>query len=549
MLSSRASGILLHPTSLPSRFGVGELGREARQFVDFLAQSKQQFWQVLPLGPTGYGNSPYMCYSAIAGNPLLISLEVLHEQGLLSDEQLSNYPDFNLDQVEFDRVIATQYPLYHHAWHKFQEVSLKTQPDLQAAMDHYQRQLRDYKDQQAKLNSLTEPHSIEFPLALPIAPIIHSWLAFEEFCKSKAHWLDDYALFMALKQFHEGKCWTEWELDIAWRNPDAIATWTKKLQPEIQFQKYLQYEFFNQWRALKKYANDRNIQIIGDIPIYVAHDSADVWGNPKNFQIDDKTGAVAQMAGVPPDYFSETGQLWGNPVYDWDYLQKTDFAWWIQRFEAMLELVDWIRVDHFRGFEAYWSVPHGEETAMNGIWVNAPGDAFFKTLKEKMGSLPILAEDLGVITPDVEALRDRYDFPGMKVLHFAFSSDPGNIFLPFNYPRNCLVYTGTHDNDTTIGWFEKLGDWERENLIASIGPTSPMGIHWDLIRTALNSVANLSVFPLQDIFGLGSDARMNFPGVAEGNWAWRYRNEAIFTDWIRDRLGHLTERSGRSIEP
>ena len=550
MLSSRASGILLHPTSLPSRFGIGELGSAARQFVDFLAKSKQQFWQVLPLGPTGYGNSPYMCYSAIAGNPLLISLEVLHEQGLLNDQQLSNYPEFNQDQVEFDRVILTQYPLYRHAWDRFQEISLKTQPELQAVTDNYQRELRAYNDQQAKLNAKSEssaPSVIDNPLALPVAPIIHSWLAFEEFCKSKAHWLDDYALFMALKQFHDGQCWTEWELDIAWRNPEAIKTWSQKLQPEIQFQKYLQYEFFNQWSALKQYANDRHVQIIGDIPIYVAHDSADVWGNPKNFQIDEKTGAVAQMAGVPPDYFSETGQLWGNPVYNWDYLQKTDFAWWIQRFEAMLELVDWIRVDHFRGFEAYWSVPHGEETAMNGTWVNAPGDAFFKMLKEKMGSLPILAEDLGVITPDVEALRDRYDFPGMKVLHFAFGSDPGNVFLPFNYPRNCLVYTGTHDNDTTVGWFEKLGDWERDNVIASIGHVSPMGIHWDLMRTALNSVANLSIFPLQDVFGLGTDARMNFPGIAEGIWAWRYRNEAIWTDWISDRLGHLTERSGRSI--
>ncbi len=553
MLSYRASGILLHPTSLPSRFGVGELGSAARQFVDFLAAAGQQFWQVLPLGPTGYGNSPYMCYSALAGNPLLISLEELHGKGLLTDEQLGHYPNFNLDQVEFDRVILTQYPLYRHAWDQFQSVALRSAAEVSAIESRYQSELEAYQAQQAKFKAALElsvtvteaKQAEEFVLREPKMPIVHSWPEFESFCQSKAHWLDDYALFMALKVTHNSQSWYEWDGAIAWRDAGAIVAWTEKLQPEIQFQKYLQYEFFNQWSALKKYANDRRVQIIGDIPIYVAHDSADVWANPKNFQLDEKTGAVAQMAGVPPDYFSETGQLWGNPVYNWAYLQETNFDWWIKRFEAMLDLVDWIRVDHFRGFEAYWSVPQGEETAMNGTWVKAPGEAFFKVLKDRMGTLPILAEDLGVITPEVEALRDEYEFPGMKVLHFAFGSDSGNVFLPFNYPRNCLVYTGTHDNDTTVGWFEKLGDWERDNLLIHLGYVSPMGIHWDLIRIALNSVANLSIVPFQDIFGLGSDARMNFPGIAEGNWAWRYRDEAIGTDWIRDRLRHLTERSGR----
>ncbi len=556
MLSYRASGILLHPTSLPSRFGVGELGSAARQFVDFLAAAGQQFWQVLPLGPTGYGNSPYMCYSALAGNPLLISLEELHSKGLLSDEQLGHYPHFNPDHVEFDRVILTQYPLYRHAWDKFQSVALRSAAEVSAIESRYQSELQAYQVQQAKFKAALEAPAVEtvepetkqpeeIVLNEPRKPIVHSWVEFEAFCESKAHWLDDYALFMALKAAHNSQSWYDWDAKIAWRDAGAIATWTEKLQPEIQFQKYLQYEFFNQWSALKRYANDRRVQIIGDIPIYVAHDSADVWANPKNFQLDEKTGAVAQMAGVPPDYFSETGQLWGNPVYNWEYLQKTNFDWWIKRFEAMLDLVDWIRVDHFRGFEAYWSVPQGEETAMNGTWVKAPGAEFFKVLKERMGSLPILAEDLGVITPEVEALRDDYEFPGMKVLHFAFGSDPGNVFLPFNYPRNCLVYTGTHDNDTTVGWFEKLGDWERDNLLIHLGCVSPMGVHWDLIRIALNSIANLSVVPFQDIFGLGSDARMNFPGIAEGNWAWRYRDEAIGTDWIRDRLRYLTERSGR----
>jgi 4-alpha-glucanotransferase len=534
MLSCRASGVLLHPTSFPSRFGVGELGSSARQFIDFLAHTGQQFWQVLPLGPTGYGNSPYMCYSALAGNPLLISLETLHQQDLLHGDVLYHYPEFNLDKVEFDRVIAAKYPFYRQAWAQFQVVALRNQAEIDRIEQQYQEQLKLYEAKQEE-----EDVNLE-ELTAPKKPIVHSWIAFEAFCSAKKGWLDDYALFMALKGANTDQSWYEWEPNIAWRKADAIATWTDRLRPEIQFQKYLQFEFFRQWSELKQYANNRRVQIIGDIPIYVAHDSADVWANPKNFQLEDKTGLVAQMAGVPPDYFSETGQLWGNPVYNWEYLQKTDFAWWIQRFEAMLDLVDWIRIDHFRGFEAYWSVPQGEETAMNGTWVKAPGEAFFEVLRSKLGSLPILAEDLGVITPEVEALRDRYEFPGMKVLHFAFGSDPGNAFLPFNYPRNCLVYTGTHDNDTTVGWFEKLNDWERDSVITHIGCVSPNGIHWDMIRTALNSVASLAVFPFQDLFGLGSDARMNFPGVAEGNWEWRYRYEAIGTDWIGGRLRWLT---------
>ena len=547
MLPFRASGVLLHPTSFPSRFGVGELGSSARQFIDFLQTAGQQFWQVLPMGPTGYGNSPYMCYSALAGNPLMISLEVLHQQDLLHGDVLQHYPDFNADHVEFDRVIATKYPLYRSAWEQFQKVALRNVLDIDRIEQQYQEQLMMFKTSLKRVDGVSDERPVDRPVELePQRPIVHSWIAFESFCNAKKSWLDDYALFMALKGANLEKSWYDWDEDIAWRKGNAIAAWTTKLQPEILFQKYLQFVFFQQWSDLKAYANDRQVQIIGDIPIYVAHDSADVWANPQNFQLDRATGLVAQMAGVPPDYFSETGQLWGNPVYNWEYLQETGFSWWIQRFEAMLDLVDWIRIDHFRGFEAYWSVPYGEENAINGTWVKAPGEAFFEVLRSSLGALPILAEDLGVITPEVEALRDRYNFPGMKVLHFAFGSDPGNVFLPFNYPRNCLVYTGTHDNDTTVGWFEKLEDWERDSVMAHIGCVSPEGIHWDIIRTALNSIANLSVVPFQDLFGLGSDARMNFPGIAEGNWDWRYRYETIGTDWIRDRLRWLTERSGRS---
>ncbi len=329
------------------------------------------------------------------------------------------------------------------------------------------------------------------------------------------------------------------------RKPEALAQAEDRLKGDIFYYKFVQFEFFRQWSDLKSYANMRGIDIIGDIPIYVSHDSADVWAHPDIFCLDEETGEAAQMAGVPPDYFSATGQLWGNPVYNWEELQKQDFKWWVQRFEAMLDYVDIIRIDHFRGFEAYWSVPKGEETAMNGKWVEAPGDAFFAAIREKLGKLPVLAEDLGVITPEVEALRDKYEFPGMKVLQFAFGSDPGNPFLPFNYPRNAVVYTGTHDNDTTVGWFNSANDNEKHNLWLYLGSISPEGIQWDLIRLALSSIANQAIIPLQDVLGLGNEARMNFPSTAEGNWGWRYQAEAL-RDELRDRLKVLTRLNGRA---
>ncbi|MBE9028937.1 4-alpha-glucanotransferase [filamentous cyanobacterium LEGE 11480] len=492
----RANGILLHPTSLPSPYGVGELGSGARQFIDFLAETSQQFWQVLPLGPTAYGNSPYMCYSAIAGNPLLISVEVLHEDGLLSSEAIALMEHFPHDRVEYDQVAAAKMPLLRQAYAAF---TVQGTPESQAA--------------------------------------------FEAFCQAKASWLDDYALFMALKTENQDISWFEWDEAIAHREPAAMKAALERLATEVHFHQFLQYEFFRQWGALKDYANERKIQIVGDIPIYVAHDSADVWANPENFKLDEK-GLAAEMAGVPPDYFSETGQLWGNPVYDWEHLKDTNFAWWIQRFEALLTAVDWIRIDHFRGFEAYWSVPGGESTAMNGEWVLAPGEAFFKQLDKQLGHLPILAEDLGVITPEVEALRDQFEFPGMKVLHFAFGSDPANPFLPFNYPRNCVVYTGTHDNNTTVGWWGELQDWDKNNCLIHIGDVSPDGIQWDLIRQAMGSIANLSIIPMQDILSCGSEARMNTPGVATGNWTWRYEYDQLSGD-VRHKLNTLTHRFGR----
>lgn len=494
----RSSGILLHPTSFPSRFGVGDLGLEAYRFIDFLRDSCQQFWQVLPLGPTGYGNSPYACYSALAGNPLLISPEQLVEQGLLTEEDFANLPAFNAFKVDYDKVKSIKIELLRKACESFKN----------------------------KASAIQQKE-------------------FAGFCDSKAYWLDDYALFMSLKDVHEGVSWHQWKPELVKREPEAMDRARRELTAEIFFHKFTQYEFFRQWSELKTYANMSGIQIIGDIPIYVAHDSADVWSHPNIFSLNEETKEAALMAGVPPDYFSATGQLWGNPVYNWEVLKKESFKWWVGRFEALLDYVDVIRIDHFRGFEAYWAVPQGEETAVNGEWVKAPGEELFEAIKQKLGRLPIMAEDLGLITPEVEALRDKYEFPGMKILQFAFSDEADNPFLPFNFQRNCIVYTGTHDNDTTIGWYEKATDHEKQYLLNHLGCISPEGIHWDLIRVAMNSVANQAIIPLQDVLGLGGAARMNFPSKAEGNWEWRYQVDDL-TNEISQRLQNLTRLSGRS---
>jgi 4-alpha-glucanotransferase len=368
--------------------------------------------------------------------------------------------------------------------------------------------------------------------------------AFDQFCKECHFWVDEYAFFMALKNAHGGAGWTEWDPAVACRQPEAMEAWREKLASDIFCHKFLQFEFRQQWKTLKQYANERQIQIIGDIPIYVAHDSVDVWAYTDNFMIDPETLAPSQMAGVPPDYFSETGQLWGNPTYDWDVLKERNFNWWLQRLKAILDYVDLIRVDHFRGFQAFWAVKAGETTAMNGEWVEAPGAELFETVRQELGTLPILAEDLGLITPEVEELRDKFEFPGMKILHFAFGSDNHNPYLPFNYVPNCLVYTGTHDNDTTVGWYNRISDYERERLHQYVGCISPEGIQWTMIRLALMSVANQAVIPLQDVLGYGSDCRMNTPGKSEGNWGWRYQ-PGVLTDEVRYWLRSLTELSNR----
>ncbi|MBD1936769.1 4-alpha-glucanotransferase [Microcoleus sp. FACHB-68] len=489
----RASGILLHPSSLPGRFGIGDLGPEAYRFVDFLAESGQQLWQVLPLGPTGYGNSPYMSYSALAGNPLLISPELLRDNGLLSDQDLAGVPEMPVERVDYDQAIAVKMEL------------------LWKACQNFQRQPQD---------------------------------EFEAFCNHHAHWLDDYVMFMAIKQMNRGKGWNAWNPALANREPEALSACKMLLETEISFRKYLQFEFFRQWALLKRYTNDRRIQILGDLPIYVAHDSADVWANPQNFCLNPKTGETTLMAGVPPDYFSATGQLWGNPIYNWETLKEKNYHWWVQRFQGILELVDWIRIDHFRGFEAYWAVKSGETTALHGQWMTGPGAAFFESIEEQLGRLPFIAEDLGVITPEVEALRDQFNMPGMKILHFAFGDGWDNTYLPHNYPRNSVAYTGTHDNDTTLGWFNNLSNREKEEVRRYLGRTDDEEIHWDLIRAAMNSVSDWAITPLQDILGIGSEGRMNTPGKGEGNWEWRYTDGAL-TNELRHRILSLSEVYGR----
>ncbi|MBE9061731.1 4-alpha-glucanotransferase [cf. Phormidesmis sp. LEGE 11477] len=494
----RASGILLHPTSLPGRFGIGDLGRHAYEFVDFLEATQQTLWQILPLGPTGHGNSPYMSYSAMAGNPMLISLDRVQEEGLLHTDELMPSQFFPIDRVDYDQVSAFKLSLLWKAAERFK----------QAASEETKA-------------------------------------AFSRFRVEQASWLDDYALFMALKGSNGGVPWSEWNDAVAGRDADALNRARVDLATDIFFHEYMQFEFYRQWCAIKTYANQRGIQIVGDMPIYVAHDSADVWAYPQKFMIDPETRQPSQMAGVPPDYFSETGQLWGNPTYNWEVMQADGFDWWMRRIQSLLGFVDLIRIDHFRGFEAFWAVPEGQDTAMHGEWVKAPGIEFFEKVEADLGQLPFLAEDLGLIDEAVEALRDRFDFPGMKILQFAFGSDHLNPYLPYNVSQNSLIYTGTHDNDTTVGWYEKAGDFEKQRIATYLGAFDPISVHWGIIRLAMSSVANQAIVPMQDILGLGSQARMNTPGVGEGNWGWRY-SEAMLTPTLKTYLKDLTELYGRA---
>jgi 4-alpha-glucanotransferase len=498
----RRSGVLLHPTSLPGRYGIGDLGDHAYRFVDFLEAGKQSLWQLLPLGPTGYGDSPYQSFSAFAGNPLLINPDYLIRDGYLPAAAVASAPNFPADKVDFGAVIDFKNEL------------------LRIAHDHFVARASAAQQQ-----------------------------AFDHFCAAHALWLDDYALFMALKRHHQdraGGVWNTWPADIATRRPGALRRWRAKLAAEVAQHKLAQFFFFEQWRAVQAYALERNIQIVGDVPIFVAFDSADVWAHPELFYLDEQ-GSPTAVAGVPPDYFSETGQRWGNPLFRWDFLAADGYGWWADRLRMTFAMVDIVRIDHFRGFEAYWEIPAAEETAVVGRWVKGPGAAFFEAMRAALGPLPIIAEDLGVITPEVIALREGSDFPGMKILQFGFGGERNSSFLPHNFEPNAVVYTGSHDNETIVGWYGNASEPERDHVRRYLGRDG-RDIGWDMVRLAQASVADTAVIPLQDLMSLGNEARMNFPGKVGGWWTWRY-TESMLTPVIAGRLREQTELYGRVYEP
>ena len=489
----RSSGILFHPTSLPGKYGIGTLGKEAYAFIDFLKKSRQKLWQIFPLGPTGYGDSPYQSFSSFAGNPYLIDFDLLIEAHLLSEEDLRDvFFGDNEEYIDYGAIYNQKYPLLRKAYENFKS---------------------------------SDNHETKENL--------------EHFKRENASWLNDYSLYISLKNHFNGLPWNEWAHDIKNREHGAMEHYRNELADDIEYHNFIQFLFFKQWGDVKRYANENGIKIIGDIPIFVAADSSDAWANPEIFLFDEERKPV-KVAGVPPDYFSATGQLWGNPLYNWQKLKETNYSWWVERVRANLSTCDIIRIDHFRGFEAYWAVPYGDDTAINGQWEPGPGIDLFNAIKSQLGELPIIAEDLGLMTQGVIDLREATGFPGMKILGFAFDSGEENDYLPHTYTKNCVVYTGTHDNDTLIGWFQKAKEEDRHFARDYLNSRSDDEIHWDAIRGAWSSVANMAISPVQDFLGLGSEARINTPGVAAGNWQWRLKH-GVLTDELADRIAKLTK--------
>lgn len=491
----RRNGMLLPIASLPSPYGIGGFSKEAYEFIDLLEETGQKLWQILPLGPTSYGDSPYQSFSTFAGNPYFIDLDTLAEKGWLTKEacEAFDYGD-NESYIDYGRIYNSRFVLL----------------------------------KQAFLNS-----------------DILSDEKFTEFCKANQHWLPDYALYMALKNQNDGKSWIEWEEEIRLRKPEAVEYYKKELEEECNFYEFLQYEFHEQWTKVKEYAHKKGIQIVGDVPIYVAFDSADTWANPELFQLDEKNLPLG-VAGCPPDAFSATGQLWGNPLYNWAYHKKTGYDWWLKRIAYCFDLYDIVRIDHFRGFDEYYSIPYGDETAVNGHWEKGPGMDLFNTVKEKLGELDIIAEDLGFLTESVFQLLKDSGYPGMKVLQFAFDPSEDSDYLTYKYQRNCVVYTGTHDNDTTAGWFEKLSDGDKEVALRYMNSfyTPKEEQHWDLIALAMRSTADTCIIPVQDFLGLGSEARINMPSTLGDNWKWRMTKGA-FSEELKEKIRRMTKLYGR----
>lgn len=524
----RSSGILLHPSSLPSKFGIGDFGPNAYKFVDFLEKAGQHLWQVLPLGPTSFGDSPYQSFSTFAGNTLFISPEVLCQKGYLEERDVELAPIFSCKKTDYGNAIPFKKGLFEKAHRRFQKKAFTA-------------------DQ----------------------------VEFQKFCEKNSFWLDDYALFASLKDYfiaerqeagfsneffafeertsrklsknlqkdyYFGAVWNTWPEELVNREYGALEKWKRKLATAIDRYKFLQFEFFCQWEALKQYANEKNIKIIGDVPIFVAYDSADTWANPKNYYIDEK-GFPTVVAGVPPDYFSETGQLWGNPLYCWEEHEKTGYKWWIDRIRCTLNMVDILRIDHFRGFESYWAVPFGDRDATKGEWRKGPAEKLFKAVEKELGDLPIIAEDLGIITDDVRQLRKNLGFAGMRILQFAFNDDSKNEYLPHNYEPNTVVYTGTHDNDTTIGWYTNGTEHEKDHVRRYMN-ISGENIAWDMIRLAMSSSAVLAVFPIQDVLRLDGSHRMNIPSTSSSNWQFRFELSQLNDD-DANGLRYLSELFNR----
>lgn len=494
-MSNRKSGVLLHITSLPGEEGIGTLGKNAFQFIDFLRETKQKVWQILPLGPVGSGNSPYQCYSAFAGNPLLIDIEFLVKDDILAESDVKTFPGFIKKRVDFKKVKGWKLPLLERAFSNFRQI----------CFDRFSSEYYCFLDK-------------------------HAW------------WLNDYALFMSANEHCNKSSWHEWDEGFKNRKNSALQKVGKQLVNEVEFHKFLQFLFFRQWYSLKRYANENGIEIIGDLPLYVSDESSDVWANTDIFLLDDNLKPI-EIGGVPPDYFSETGQLWGNPVFNWPRLKERDFDWWIARLHFNLNMFDQVRIDHFRGLESYWSVPAKEKTAIIGKWIPAYGFEMLLLLKSQIGELPLIAEDLGIITPEVDKLREDFNLPGMKVLQFAFTTDASNKDLPHNYHSNCVVYTGTHDNNTSLAWLEAVKAEEKKMVEKYISTFDKQGVS-EVVRMALGSVAKTAIIPMQDVLQLDGGARMNVPGTPSGNWEWRFQWKQIKQGQKRF-LRELTEKYNR----
>ncbi|WP_055078924.1 4-alpha-glucanotransferase [Lagierella massiliensis] len=489
---NRTSGVLLHITSLPNEFGIGSLGEESREFIIKLKQAGQTWWQILPIGPTGYGDSPYQSFSSFAGNPYLINLDYLKDCSLLTDEEITEVKSlYDCNRVDFGKLYNERYKTLRRAYERFDKSSLD----------------------------------------------------FESFCRENSFWLNDYALFMTLKDENNGKPWQSWEDKYKFRDKEAIEEFENNNFSKVNFYRFLQFQFFSQWDGLKRFAHENGIKIVGDLPIYVAEDSCDCWANSELFSLDENLKPI-WVGGCPPDGFSEDGQLWGNPCYDWQVHEETDYDWWVNRFKWLFSIFDCVRIDHFRGFESYWRIPAGDDTARNGSWIQGPGMKLFSKLKDELGELPIIAEDLGYMTKEVYEFRRETGFPGMKILLFAFAKDASSDYLPHNMDKNFVVYPSTHDSDTVIGWIKEHDSEEVEFAKRYLNMTEEEGLNWGMIRGAMTSVADMAIFQMQDILGLGNETRMNYPGTASGNWTWRMKPGEFSEDLI-EKLKLYTQMSGR----